>query len=86
MVKTRVMQPKKSRPALTAEDIEVGKTYRGKNPVKAGGGWRLNDRTVILLSLFREWVQYDSSAVKDGADYPTVSMEAFLEWASHEVF
>lgn len=90
MAKTRVMQPKPSRPALTAEDIKVGKTYRGKNPDRAGSddprsGW-INDRIVLYIGPVSRKVQYDSSAVKEGSKYPSVTMEAFLKWASHEVF
>lgn len=86
MAKTRVMQPKPSRPALTAEDIKVGKIYRGKHPARAGNSWRLNDRTVIWLNPLSKLVQYDSSAVGDRSGYPLVTMEKFLKWASHEVF
>lgn len=80
------MQPKESRPALTDTDIQVGKTYRGKNPAKAGFYQELNDRTVIHISSYRTTVQYNSSAVADGKHYPRVSMLKFLTWASHEVF
>lgn len=80
------MQPKVSRPALTDTDIQVGKIYRGKNPARAGFYQELNDRKVIHISSARTQVQYDSSAVADGKNYPKVSMLKFLKWASHEVF
>lgn len=79
------MKPKENRKALTADDIQVNKTYRGKNPAAAGYDRALNDRTVLYISRSRTEVQYDSSAVGDGKEYPTVPMEKFLKWASHEV-
>lgn len=84
MAKARVMQPKESRKPLTADDIQEGKTYRGKNPRRFLGG--VNDRLVLHITAMRTKVQYDSSAVKDGSHYPFVTMEQFLKWASHEVF
>jgi hypothetical protein len=30
-------------------------------------------------------VQYNSSTVKDGQNYPTISMKKFIEWASHKI-
>lgn len=71
--------------ALTANDIQVNKTYRGKNPRPAGRLGELNDRTVLWISPYRKTVQYDSSAVPDGRTYPKISMDTFLSWASHEV-
>lgn len=84
MAKPRVMQPKPKRAELTAADIQVGKVFRGKHPTASGIAGVLNDRHVIYVS--PRSVQYDSSAVKLGAKYPTVSMLKFLKWASHEVF
>lgn len=75
------MLNKQVRPALTADDIRVGKTYRAKKPVMSALGY--NDRTVIHKG--QRTVQYDGSAVKLGSRYPTVPMEKFLRWASHEV-
>lgn len=86
MAKKRVMQPKESRKPLEESDIKVGKSYRGKYPAKAGSSGQLNDRTVLHIGQYSQRVQYDSSAVRDRAEYPIVSMEAFLKWASHEVF
>jgi len=83
MSKPRQMQPKPRRPALTAEDIKVGKTYRGKHPATIRG--QVNDRRVLHVSTFGG-VQYDSSSVADGRQFPSAPMETFLKWASHEVF
>lgn len=69
--------------ALKAEDIQVGKTYRAKRPVQYLFG-DYNDRTVIWMGA-NGTVQYDGPAVKIGQKYPSVSMEKFLKWASHEV-
>lgn len=71
--------------ALTAKDVQPGKTFRGKNPRPAGRRGELNDRTILWVSPYRKTVQYDSSAVPDGRAYPTVNIETFLQWASHEV-
>lgn len=71
--------------ALTIRDIQPGKTFRGKKPRPAGPRGELNDRTILWVSGFRTTVQYDSSAVPDGREYPKISMEAFLNWASHEI-
>ena len=69
---------------LTAEAIQVGKLYRAKRPLRQFGEI-MNDRVVLYVSPTRERVQYDSSAVPDGRRYPTVPMDRFLKWASHEV-
>lgn len=82
----RKMAPKPKRRPLEAKDIQAGKTYRGKNPTKVGFFQEVNDRYVLRVSSHRLFVQYDSPAVKDGSQYPTVTMEDFLQWASHEVF
>ena len=71
--------------ALTANDIQPGKTFRGKNPRPAGRMGELNDRTILWVSPYRKVVQYDSSAVPNGRAYPKISMETFLNWASCEV-
>lgn len=66
---------------MTADDIEVGKTYRAKRPIKNGPLY--NDRTVIWKGI--RTVQYDGITVKLGQHYPSVTIEKFLAWASHEV-
>lgn len=58
---------------LTAADIVVGKRYRPKRTGYA--------REVIWIDPLKRQVQYDSDAVKDGQNFPVVSMEAFLKWA-----
>ena len=69
-----------SKPALTPEDIQVGRTYRGKRRTGAGF-WA--DRTVIWKG--RNTLQYDGITVKYGQKYPTVTLDKFIAWASHEV-
>lgn len=71
--------------ALTANDIQPGKTFAGKNPRPAGRRGELNHRTILWVSPYRKIVQYNSSAVGDGRTRPKISMETFLQWASHEV-
>lgn len=71
-------------PRLTAEDLQVGKTYRAKKPRKAGVFGNLyNDRTIIWRDAHQ--VQYDGPAVRDGRHYPKIAVEAFLAWAAREV-
>jgi hypothetical protein len=65
---------------LTADDIKVGSVYRAKK--RPGDD---TDRVVLYISPSREAVQYDSYAVANGRHYPTVPMETFLKWASHEI-
>jgi len=81
---------------LTPEDIKVGRLYRGRHPKEVL--FRGPDDRVVLhisrpydaagknhgMGLDRE-VQYDSYAVRTGRHFPTVSMEKFLAWASHDV-
>jgi hypothetical protein len=66
---------------LTADDVKVGKTYRGKR--FGGSATYNNDRSVVYVS--SERVQYDSDTVKNGRHYPTVDMEKFLKWAKREL-
>ena len=74
---------------LTIDDLQVGKTYRGKRFQQTP--WGNNDRRIVWLgkSLFSsgktEYVQYDSDTVKMGRKLPTVSVEQFLKWAKEEV-
>ncbi len=73
--------------ALTADDIKVGHTYRGKRPRQNFfGDW--DDRTVLHLNPGRgpiTIVQYDSITVKDGAHFPTREINTFLNWARTDV-
>lgn len=69
--------------SLTEADIEIGKTYRAKRPLKQ---WDeiVNDRYVLYVSPRRDFVQYDSETVANGRHYPKVPMERFLKWAASE--
>lgn len=69
---------------LTAQDIQVGKTYRGKRYQENFLG-KNNNRTIVWISTDRTRVQYDGDTVKLGMHYPTVDMEKFLKWAKEEV-
>lgn len=66
-------------------EIKVGRTYRAKRPRPAGTiiSPLVNDRTVTRFS--RSHVQYDSPSVSFGRHYPTVTIEKFRSWASHDV-
>ena len=71
---------------LTENDIQVGRTYRGKRP-RRGLDYRtftevVDDRTVLWISPDRTKVQYDNCVV---TNYKTTTMEKFLKWAKHEV-
>ena len=66
-------------------EIKVGHTYRAKRPRPAGTiiSPLVNDRTVTWFS--RSHVQYDSPSVSFGRHYPTVTIQKFRSWASHDV-
>ena len=71
---------------LTANDIQVGKTYRGKRR-RAGFDYRTftdvyDDREVLWISVGRTSVQYDHPFITDGRNYPITTMEKFLKWAN----
>jgi len=73
--------------SIEEKDLHVGATYRAKKPTEyfLQGP---NDRTIIHIekSAFGATsIQYDGPAVKTGRSYPTVDVEKFLKWASHEV-
>jgi hypothetical protein len=67
---------------LTAEDIKVGSTYRGKRFQQFFSS--TNDRVVVWMSSDRSEVQYDSDTVPIGRRLPRVSMEQFLRWVKCE--
>lgn len=69
---------------LSVDNIQVGKTYRAKRPLKQWGEV-VNDREVLYISPNREFVQYDSRTVANGRHYPKVTMERFLKWAASEI-
>lgn len=74
---------------LTADDIQRGKTYRGKR-WRAGFDFTTftdvyDDREVRWISADQKSVQYDSAFIAMGREYPTVSMEKFLKWAKEEI-
>jgi hypothetical protein len=69
---------------LTAADIKIGRFYEAKRPsMVVSGGGLMNDRKVIYVS--KTQVQYDGPAVQNGRHYPTVSMDAFLNWAKRDI-
>lgn len=77
------MGVKVKREELTADQIRVGAIYRAKK-FREGLGFS-NDRVVQWISPNRDKVQYDSDTVGLGRHYPTVTMDQFIRWASHEV-
>jgi len=72
-------------PELRAEDIKIGRCYRGKKPAPCRADGMVNDRQVRWMSADLKELQYDGPAVQEGHHYPRLSMLAFLEWASHDV-
>lgn len=63
------------------EKLQQGRVYRGKRPRNCSG--LVNDRQI--LRLFSTTVQYDSPSVANGRQYPTMTIEKFLEWADRDV-
>lgn len=72
---------------MNENDIVVGKCYEAKRPALCGNIFEsyVNDRQVIWISSDKSLVQYDSPSVKNGRNYPKVSMEKFLNWAARDV-
>jgi hypothetical protein len=69
---------------MTADDIQIGKTYRAKRFRKSIFGFN-NDRRILWISENRTMIQYDSDTVADGRLFPIISMEQFLKWVKCEV-
>ena len=70
---------------LTADEIQVGRVYSGKNPSLIGLPRVYNDRQVVWIDPTRTRVQYDGPAVAIGRHRPIVRMDAFLKWARADV-
>lgn len=64
-------------------DVKVGRTYRAKSPGYAKGF--VNDRTVLWVDRANRTLQYDGPAIAIGRTRPLVSLDAFLEWAKHDI-
>jgi hypothetical protein len=81
----RARAAKAAKSALAPADLKTGRVYRAKRPSKAGDDSApcFNDRTITWMGA--TVLMYDSPAVPAGRNYPKVSIEAFLEWASHDV-
>ena len=73
---------------LTREDLIIGHTYSAKRQT-AGRFYPklINDRQIqhIGYDYNGEYVQYDSPAVKPGANYPKIPVEKFLKWAKEDI-
>ncbi len=73
---------------LTREDLIIGHTYSAKRQT-AGRFYPklINDRQILHISYNHtgEYVQYDSPAVKPGANYPKIPVEKFLKWAKEDI-
>ena len=69
---------------LTAENIQINHVYSAKNTQKNISG-EYNDRMIVWISPDRTQVQYDSSTLRFGRNYPKVSMETFVRWAEGDV-
>lgn len=70
---------------LRSEDVRVGRLYRGRRPHQNPFTQEWDDRIVLHVDRLGVNVQYDSTSVRNGRRYPSVAMEKFLRWASHEV-
>ena len=68
---------------MTTDDLKIGRAYRAKRPAPAGPISLVNDRQIKWLDA--STLQYDSPSVAEGRHFPRVSIESFLEWASHDV-
>lgn len=80
----KLKKPRVPRPQLTRDDIKVGHHYRAKHVQRVGFLKEPNDRTVVWIGI--NAVQYDGPSVAIGKKLPTVTMDEFIKWASHEVF
>ena len=78
-------QARAAKAVLTAADLKVDRTYRAKQPAKAGDEAKpcYNDRTIMWMG--GNVVQYDGPSVRFGRNYPKITVEVFLAWASHDV-
>lgn len=70
---------------LTAADIKAGRCYEARRMAFVSASNLANDRQVLYINQSRTEVQYDSPTVRDGANYPAVSMEKFVKWARRDV-
>lgn len=69
---------------MTELVIKIGRCYRAKTPRSAGQFMPMvNDRQVTWFN--GSHVQYDGPSVHAGRHYPTVTLQKFLDWASHDV-
>lgn len=66
---------------LIREDLKVGSLYRAKRFREFFG--LNNDRRILWIG--SSALQYDSHTVRDGRHYPTIDIDKFLRWASHEI-
>lgn len=70
---------------LTAADIRSGRCYEARRTAFVGAANEANDRQVIFVNESRTEVQYDSPTVRDGVQYPILSMEKFVKWAKRDI-
>ena len=72
---------------VTVNDIIIGKVYEAKRPSLVGNIFTpfVNDRQIRWISDDRLLVQYDSPTVKNGRNYPTITIEKFLKWVGRDV-
>src|SRR5580693_8553170 len=77
---THLIEP----PALSAQDLKVGRVYRAKKPKFYGLLPRLRgDRQIIYLG--GDQVQYNEPELKVGRHYTRTTVEKFLQWAAEDV-
>lgn len=70
---------------LTAADVKAGRCYEARRISFVGTSNLANDRQIIYIDPSKTEVQYDSPTVRDGANYPVLSMEKFLAWARRDI-
>ncbi len=71
---------------MTKDDLIVGRCYEAKSPKVIGIIERfINDRQIVFINATQTQLQYDSPSVRNGAKYPTVTIEQFLKWAKRDV-
>ena len=77
---------------LTKNDLRVGHVYSAKSPKEHGFPPLLGDRQILWMGLiydnkegFVDGLQYDSPSVRNGRNYPKISITKFLKWAKADI-
>ena len=72
---------------LIADDLIVGAMYRAKKPETIETIFRplKDDRFIIWLNADRTALQYNGPGVAKEIGHQTITVEKFLDWASHKI-